>query len=777
MSKPRIHAEKAHVLTMLRQNGTRAGTAALKAGGYFLAGLLASRGVIFGSCAPFGLAAIAVVPGGNSLFVLLGAVLGYLLPYGSPGGMRYLAAAGALLLIKWLASSFEDLYSHAAFAPVAAAAITFITGMAVVINTGMATLDLMLCFAETVLCGCAAYFMQGTLKVLRRPSGLWGLPQHELAGLTICCCILLLPLSGVSYNGVSLGRVIGIFAILVAAHYGREAGGSVTGIAVGVVMSLADKSMAQVMAGYAIAGLVAGLFSPLGRFGCSVAFILANGVTALYLAQTPAAIADFYEVLIATVLFMVIPERLLCRFSVFFVPAGEGSAASHVKQAVSKRLLVASNALEDVAHTVSELTKKLRRVAKKEAPADIYTQAADITCKRCGMKMFCWETAYNDTMDSFNAMTDTLQRKGRVERDDVPSHFAGRCCKLGDMLGSINKCYGQQLTRQNEQRKSDHLRVMLAEEFSSISSLLKDLAGEYIEDVPRSEVSGERVREALLAFNLNVSDLFCRIDGRGRLTIRADVSRSGRAEINREELADRVSLACGRRMEGPSLSGDGNILSLEFTEKPEYRAAFGTAIIRKTGERLCGDAGRSFIDSAGNAVMILSDGMGCGGRAAVDSNMAVELMTRLMDAGFGYEPAVRVVNSALMLKSGEESFATLDIASVDLYSGSARFIKAGAAPTYLRRSGRAERISPSSLPVGILSSVKVEKAVTNLRRGDLAVILSDGALGQEDDWLIKEIESFDGDPKELAKKLATRAKRERDDGHDDDITVMAVQLS
>lgn len=69
--------------------------------------------------------------------------------------------------------------------------------------------------------------------------------------------------------------------------------------------------------------------------------------------------------------------------------------------------------------------------------------------------------------------------------------------------------------------------------------------------------------------------------------------------------------------------------------------------------------------------MILCDGMGTGRPAAVDGNLAAELTARLLKAGFTAELAARLVNVALALKSDEESGATLDLISVDLYTGTA----------------------------------------------------------------------------------------------------------
>ncbi len=54
----------------------------------------------------------------------------------------------------------------------------------------------------------------------------------------------------------------------------------------------------------------------------------------------------------------------------------------------------------------------------------------------------------------------------------------------------------------------------------------------------------------------------------------------------------------------------------------------------------------------GGRHIVLSDGMGSGTAAAVDANMTVSLITKLIDAGVSYTAALKIVNSALLVKSG-----------------------------------------------------------------------------------------------------------------------------
>ena len=57
----------------------------------------------------------------------------------------------------------------------------------------------------------------------------------------------------------------------------------------------------------------------------------------------------------------------------------------------------------------------------------------------------------------------------------------------------------------------------------------------------------------------------------------------------------------------------------------------------------------------------------------------VDLLEQFLEAGFTKETAVKMINSALVLRSDGKTFSTIDISSIDLYSGVCEFLKAGAA--------------------------------------------------------------------------------------------------
>jgi stage II sporulation protein E len=754
---------------------SKSGHAVLNAAVSFGAGVLFSRAEVFGSSTPFGVAAVAAADVGDTFFVMIGAIVGYLLPYGGEFSSKYIAAALAVFVIRLILSGFKSLASHPATSPVIASVTLLLTGMAVVFNNGMHPYDIVICLAETLLCGCAVLFLAVAVPLLKNPSKMWALDQQQRICVTISFCLLLLSISKLNIQGISLAHIIGILAVLIASRYGKEAGGSITGVAVGIILGFGDKSMMPMLANYGFGGLIAGVFAPLGRFGCAVAFILANTVSGLYLGSTNTVIIGLYEVLIATVLFMLIPEKFLCKFSVFFVTSHSDSSLENLKTTVSTRLVSVADALEEVSHTVTQVSRKLHNINNEDISV-VYHNASLQTCKKCNMKMFCWETAYNDTMGVCNDMTKQLKNEHQIVRSDVPEHFAKRCIKLNEFLSSVNKCYSEYQANDFEQQKSTQLRNVLAEQFGGISNLLKDLATEFSAFTRTEFGRTDRVRTAFASCGLETSESSCRIDSRGRMTLEAEI-KPGHSRVSRNELVNELSHACGKVLSQPEITNEGELVHLKFYQKPQFTVKFGQAYLKKDGERLCGDAFDTFLDGSGQAVMILSDGMGSGGRAAVDSGLTIDLMSKLLRSGFGFDNATSIVNSAMMLKSGEESFSTLDIASIDIYTGEAGFLKAGAAPTYIKRGGIVECISQNSLPVGIIKGIQLEKDTVNLHDGDIIVMFSDGVLNGSASWLVKEIEDYhDENLNFFAGSIAKKAKELRNDEHGDDITVLVAKI-
>jgi stage II sporulation protein E len=156
-------------------------------------------------------------------------------------------------------------------------------------------------------------------------------------------------------------------------------------------------------------------------------------------------------------------------------------------------------------------------------------------------------------------------------------------------------------------------------------------------------------------------------------------------------------------------------------------------------------------------------------------------LERFLEAGYERNTAIKAINSVLVFKSDSESYSTVDVCLVDLYSGFGEFIKIGSAPTFIKTGSGVNLIRSTNLPVGILDDVDIESEIVELKNGDMIVMVSDGvsdASSQlKEKWIInmlREIENVN--PKEVAEALLKRAKELSGEKLNDDMTVMVSKI-
>ncbi len=208
-------------------------------------------------------------------------------------------------------------------------------------------------------------------------------------------------------------------------------------------------------------------------------------------------------------------------------------------------------------------------------------------------------------------------------------------------------------------------------------------------------------------------------------------------------------------------------------EAPESRFSpeLGTGAVGKGGGSVSGDRGACFQGGEGMYYVLLCDGMGSGPEAAAESRRAIRLLAGMLQAGLDPSGALGTLNGVYVLR-GDGAFSTVDLLAVSLVTGEATRYKWGAAPSYLKTAAGTIRIGTASPPpgFGVGESHKAESHRLSLGEGEMLVLLSDGAGGEEAGRRIAEW--GDGGPKQLAAALIDRCQR---DG-EDDCTAVALRL-
>ena len=739
-----------------------------EAGVGFLLGAVLSGAEIFGLYAPFGVAAVAAAGSGLSGFcTLAGSCLGYLCLEGMTDGMRYAASA---ILTYSVAFAFYDakFYQRAWFMPAIASVLSVLTGIICRGGEGWYGEDLVYFVTEVLFTGAAAYgyriiFTQWP-EVLDKPRDL---SPKQTIGLLMLAGTVLMALARVEIlETFSMGRLLAAVGIMLAARKG-VGGGILTGACAGVALDLASGEQPYYSMIFSLAGLACGLCKNHRKLWAALAYVLTSLAAMLWSWDGGLHLGLPMEAVVGAILFLVIPFRLkeACAAPTAIGPGG-GPDVETSRQAVSQKMGEMASAF----HTLYDNVKETLRPEDNntENPAEIFTNTADKVCAKCVLRSGCWQKDYQDTRTSLNDATGPLLQRGRALATDFTGSFPTRCVHFPEFLGEVNRQLTAFLRRRQALRRTQQTRSALCSQYARLDKLMRSAAAELsaglTPDLPRQE----KLAAFLKSMNLTGGVVYYNKEGHLRVEVPATEELKSRSA--RRELSEVLGTPLREEREE-----NGRLL---FAQAEPFRATASLAGAPRQGEPVSGDTGVWFRREDGILFLLLCDGMGSGQGARQESTQAAKLMESFLRAGMEPEEAVETVSSALALRGEAGGSTTIDLLSVDLFSGRCCLHKQGAAPTYVCRDGRVRCAVGNSLPAGIVTGEKAKPDVHQFRgeKGDWIVMVTDGILcGREDLWIRDLMTGYRGDsPSELAQRIL-RQSEELCQGEDDG-TVLAIHL-
>ncbi len=741
-----------------------------------LMGLLLPRATLYGELAPFGISLAAAATGGT-LPVTAALIAGYLLAGGVLYPLRYIAAVAVVGGLRWVLAAVPGWRERPVLPPLLAATANLLTGLLFLGRSGMDAFRLLLLLAESLTAGGAAYFFRMAEQFSRRaaeprPQKRLQLTAGEQAALVLTGAVALMAATTLEIQGFAPGRVLAAGLVLVLARTGRETGGAIAGVVVGACTALAVPGQTVLAMALAFGGLLAGLFARFGRLAEAGAFFVAAGVVALSDSGEHTLI-HLYELCAGGLLFLVLPRAWDGRLSRLFLRSRELPAVEGLRRAVTLRLQVAAGALREASGAVSEVSERLSRYGAPDLPG-LQRECRRQVCGSCPMESFCWEQHGEEAAAALEQLTERLPERGLVTAEDTADYLRQSCRRKEQLADRLSRGYDRLLVQEATWRRLQEIQGSLHSQCAGMTELLTTLAAQ-LEDPGQVDTElSARVMAACEDEDMTVQEALCTRDAGNRLTVEiviaeAEMPAGGRWLRRLEEL-------CGTRLAPPAAVPCGSGTRITLSEPPRFRVEVGVSRLACDHEKLCGDAIDHF-SGQGHTTVILSDGMGSGGRAAVDSAMTVGLCSRLWQAGFSPAGILQTVNAALMTKSREESLATLDVVQIDAFTGRLDFYKAGAAASLLCSGGRVSRLEESSLPAGILPDVRLSHGHDWLGDGDILLLASDGAYTDgvapvED--LLRE-HPPEEDMTRLAQRITAAVRRSQTE-HQDDITVAVLRL-
>lgn len=739
----------------------------------FIMGFTMSCVRVMTTLAPFGVAMVSRAgTDAEGLSCVLGACLGYILTGTFDWSIRYISTVMLIFTVAYVFRSTR-VYTKSWFMPSAVAAITGITAFLGSFQTISEFPDVVSMFSEVVLAGGAAYFFAIALTP-QKTGGEEAERLQTVSLLVLCACFMMSLTNVIVANVISVGRLLAVLAVLTAAFKGGMLPGCAAGTALGIAMDMAAGTNVFFVMAYAFAGLVSGVFSKHGRMLFLVSYILANAVAVLWTWGFSLRMELLFEVFAATVIFAILPDKFLEYVGSFAQLPVPATGESGLRRYAASRAARVGDAFRDLYGTVF---RSLDVKTNDNDIATVFDRAAATVCVGCKNKEDCWQRNFMDTLSVMNDATAPMLERGKLMREDLADRFLEKCPQSYSFISAVNSELRAMTYRKQFKSRLNENRTAAYGQYRELADIIDGVATELYSAKGADPLAERRLKRFLRAMDIEAEASVFR-DSRGRLRT---VIESGnlRPLLRQDNYLELISGVLGVRLCKPPCEDEISDKHIVLIEAEPLTASVGIAGMKKKGEPVSGDRGTYFKTDTGVLCVILADGMGSGEGAAKESINAVRTLEAFLRAGVDPAVAMKLLNSVLLLKNGEEwGYSTVDLMCIDLFSGETCFFKYGAAPSFVKNGKVIRRVRGESLAAGLCAGEGSAPDIVRMRLkpGNVAIIASDGVVVEShDNWLREMLLKNDGaDAKALARETLRAAVKQY--GCEDDMTVLAVRV-
>lgn len=738
---------------------------------FFLAGFSLSLLPEEFRVSPFCAAGVAASPSEYAFLTFLGGTIGYFATKSTMDAFVFAVLLGLVLATKSVLGKRIRTFSRTTVSIVSSVFFVFAVDIFKMLLSEVSAIEISLCVADAVMCAASVYFFSRSLAVPAFRLGLRKISGADAVCIVLSGAIILACIGNINIASIYPARIAAGLFVMFCASYRGVGLGSAVGVALGSVLALGGNYHVFFM--YAFSSLICSVFAPMGQYAIAVSFAAsATGAAILYKLDL-SAMLSVIECAIAATAFVAIPSKKLSAAKEFLTKSGFDNDGQ-VNRAVALDLKSAAKTVEEVTDIVAKVTKRMDAIINPEL-SRVYAKIQRGVCNSCEKKEECWNRLFAYTTKDIEFLANEAMNNNR-QVTALPNGLEKRCFKLEKLAKEIDTNYSAYVSQTDARIKIEEMRNVVADQFAFVAKLLDDVSRKIAEERVADTDKTEAITDALAENRISAQNVLCTKNASSRVCVEITLYKEPE-KVDSDKIQRILTNTVGVRFAPVEISVLDFCTILTFRQTCTYEVSIGVAQIPFGENRVCGDSVETFDDANANTIAVISDGMGTGSRAAIDGTMTSSLMHKLLSSGFTFDSALALVNSALIIKSRDESLATVDAVAINTYNGVCTFYKAGAAQSYIRTGGGVQTVSQSSLPVGILREVSFAKEEAVLKNGDIVLLISDGVTGADDSWIEEELLSWSTDNMyELSAHIAQTAKRKNGIKYEDDISVVAMKI-
>jgi stage II sporulation protein E len=627
----------------------------------------------------------------------------------------------------------------------------------------------------------AALFKYGIDFILQAAKG-YKMNNEQMVSMAVMVAVCIYAIPEFQNDYLAPMETAVYFIILFFTYKYGVGQGTITGAVCGFALSLRGVPVSE--AGMlAMLGIIPAIFREMGRIPVASVFMITAGLMGMINESMTLTLKEISALVSAVVFFLLLPGSIIYRVD---AAGGKGRqeqlATQNLRNIANTRMKIFSESFLKLSKTLNTITERQTSFMQPEVN-QIFEDISEKLCKNCTNCDKCWEKQFQQTYQAACAVFETAERYGVVNREDIPGSFLSDCICADEFIAETNR--GFELAKLNRiwNCRITESREVIAEQLREVSSVIQDITGDVYGAVEVARAQEERVAKKLRGIHVLTKDITIFERGNKRREVILSASCRGGRCVMAKEAAAVISEALGVRVKVSEASK--SVISKEyesftFVEDTKFKVLSGVARAMKEG--VSGDNFSILNLESGEAMIALSDGMGTGKEACDESEMVMSLLEQMIESGFKAETAIKLINSSLVLKSDRQTFSTIDMSIINLFTGMCEIIKIGAAAAFIKRDNWVETITSTTLPIGMLGNVDYDTVTKKLYDGDIVIMVTDGVLDsikEENketvlEQLILEIKSKN--PQEIANRILDRTLSRSNFEPVDDMTVITAGI-
>lgn len=609
--------------------------------------------------------------------------------------------------------------------------------------------------------------------------------NEEIICFVILLSSILAGTVGWTLWSISVEHVLARYVVLLFALAGGATISSTVGVVIGLILGMSSSASLYQMSLLAFSGVLGGLLKETGKAGVSGGLFIATLLIGLYGGGYAGIQGDMIDSFAAVLLFFATPREMTRRMAAF-IP-GTREYQKEQQQYVRKLRDATVRRVEQFSSLFQTLARSFNPPdTSGNSENDIFlSKVTEKTCQNCYKKEFCWVKNFDRTHKMMLQLRDEARSGRKAGHSRLQREWQKHCSKADETIETIAREHSLAEVQERLEKKVTESRRLVSDQLQGVSRVMKDFASEMKRERGLHDRQEEMILAKLSAVGMHVDsvDIYSLQTGSIDIEIMLRSDDYGACE---KVIAPLLSDILGENIvvgEKQASGLSGGPCRAVFASARAYEIETGAATAARGGGYVSGDNYALFEAGAGKYALAISDGMGSGVRAGVESQDTLQLLAKVLRSGIHETLAIKSINSVLSLRSTEEIYATLDLALIDLQNAKSRFLKIGSNPSFIKRGNRVFMLDSGNLPIGMIEDFDVEVKTEQLKSGDLLIMMSDGIfdapkhIENKEVWIKRKIKELKTDhPQEVADLLLEEVIRMAGGQINDDMTIIAAKI-